>query len=99
MATNLARGVVSLRPRHRAHTAGEKGAKNTHLPNALVHGRVGRQRCDLAARQLGQAHLALLARRLGAHQADLLLRGDGLRLDLPHQLSLRSSASQESHNG
>lgn len=62
--------------------------KNKHLANPLIHGRVGRQRRHLAARQLHQPHLALLGHHLRAHEADLLLRGRGLGLDLPDELGV-----------
>lgn len=62
--------------------------KNKHLANPLIHRRVGRQRRHLAARQLHQPHLALLGHHLRAHEADLLLRGRGLGLDLPDELGV-----------
>lgn len=66
--------------------------KNKHLANPLVHRRVGRQRRHLPARQLHQPHLALLGHHLRAHEADLLLRGRGLGLDLPDELGVGVSA-------
>lgn len=72
---------------------GNRERENTkahiHLPNPLIHSRIRRQRANLTPRQLGQAHLALLAGSLLAYKADLLLRGNRLGLNLPHQLNYR----------
>ena len=57
-----------------------------HLSNTLINGSALRQRGELVACELGQAHLALLGRLLGADETDLLLSRDRLGFDLTDKL-------------
>lgn len=80
--TNLTRGWCQLSSGPR-----QTQGNNVHLSDTLIHSRVGGQRRDLAASQLGHSHLTLLARELSPDQANLLLCGNSLRLNLPHELN------------
>ena len=59
---------------------------DVHLSNTLIDGSALRQRGELVPCELGQTHLTLLGRLLGAYQTDLLLSRDRLGFDLTDQL-------------
>lgn len=59
---------------------------NTHLADALIDARIGRQGRDFSLGQLRHAELALLRRLLRPDERDLLLGHDGLRLNLADEL-------------
>lgn len=71
--------------------------KYVHLSNALINGSALRQRGELVPCELGQPHLALLGRLLGADQTDLLLSRDRLSFDLTDQLYVIGVAVRDLH--